>query len=125
MNIINICDISIPTTGIIFSIALFASGFFSEAQGCLAGAVIVSADWLIIRWGAAKLLKGQKIATRGAFYFIWGIKFLVLAVFIFFIINLLNFNGLGVAVGVSCLPVGIIVGTVTAKTKGKRRTGNE
>jgi hypothetical protein len=141
-------DVAIPVLGLLTSAALFGAGLHALAQGCLAGAALASADWLLIRvifgrleaWGRnAPTGAGEEAGRSGAgrseagaspgapkkivLVVALGIKFIFLAVFIYLVINKLSFDPYGVALGVGSLPAGIIAASLVFKGGDERGKG--
>jgi hypothetical protein len=116
-------DLCIPILGLVCTVALFGAGFRPLAEGCLAGAVLASLDWLLLRILMNRLYKTSKEFTLGklAAGVILGIKFVILAVFFYFVIYKFNFNPYGVAIGVGSLPLGIIIGFALSM-RGEKKT---
>jgi len=133
-------DVAIPVLGLLTSAALFGSGLYALAQGCLAGAALASADWLLIRVIFGRLEAWGRNAPTGAgeeagaspspggprkimLVAALGIKFIFLAVFIYLVINKLSFDPYGVAIGVGSLPVGIMAASLVFKGGSERGKG--
>ncbi len=112
MKTLSAVDVCIPGMGLICTAAFFLSGFSDMAQGCLAGAVIVSVDWLLMRYLFGRLAgSGQGVSPQQTgVALILGFKFIFIVFPLYLVIYKLNFNGYGAAVGISCLPLGVIVG---------------
>jgi hypothetical protein len=119
MSTLRPVDLAIPLTGLAFTTALFVAGFGELGQGCLAGAVLVSLDWLLLRVLFKQILARKRMWSlpRILSVIILGFKFIFLAFFIYLAINRFKFNPYGMAVGISALPLGIIAGSVVA-TRG-------
>jgi len=115
-------DIAIPVLSLLASAALFGAGLNVLAQGCLAGGALASADWLLLRLIFGRLARaGEAMTPRKIVLVIaLGIKFILLAVFIYLVINKLGFDPYGVAIGVGALPVGIIAASLAARGNGER-----
>lgn len=116
MSTLRPVDLAIPIIGLVFTAALSVAGFGDLAQGCLAGAVLVSLDWLLLRMLFQQILSKKRMLSlpRILSVIILGFKFIFLAFFIYLAINRFKFNPYGMAVGISALPLGIIGGTVMA-----------
>ncbi len=112
MKTLSAVDVCIPGMGLICTVALFLAGLSDMAQGCLAGAVIVSVDWLLMRYlfgrlaGSRQGISPQKIGAA----LILGFKFIFIVFLLYLVIYKLNFNGYGAAVGIGCLPMGVFIG---------------
>jgi hypothetical protein len=107
-------DLAIPALGLVVSAALFGAGLHAMAQGCLAGAALASADWLLLRVIFGRLVRGGETLTpkKIVLTLALGIKFVLLAVCVYLVVNKLNFDPYGVALGVGSLPVGIVAASL-------------
>ena len=116
MSTLRPVDLAIPVLGLLFTTALFVAGFGELGQGCLAGAVLVSLDWLLLRVLFKQILSKKRMLSlpRILSVIILGFKFIFLAFFIYLATNRFKFNPYGMAVGISALPLGIIAGSVVA-----------
>jgi len=116
MSTLRPVDLAIPLLGLLFTVALFIAGFGDLAEGCLAGSVLVSLDWLLLRVLFRQILSKKRMLSlpRILSVIILGFKFIFLAFFIYLAINRFKFNPYGMAVGISALPLGIIAGSVVA-----------
>jgi len=107
-------DIAIPLFGLVVSGVVLAAGGGRLAAGALAGAVIASADWFVLR-GLFALL-GRKGEGAGPGRIIGaaalGFKFILLAGFLYLAISTLKFDAVGVAAGAGSLPAGLIAGAM-------------
>ncbi len=110
-GVLTTVDVAIPAAGLVIFAILLVSGRNAMAEGCLAGAVLASLDWLLLRVGWGYLTGGVKASTPGKFVLVAGIgiKFFLLAAAIYFIVNMMRFDTLGVVLGVSSLPGGLLV----------------
>ena len=124
MKTLYVVDICIPALGLICTVALFLAGFSDMAQGCMAGAVIVSLDWWLMRYLYGRLVKKEKEISPqkiGA-AIILGFKFIFIVFLLYLVIYKLNFNGYGAAVGIGGLPMGVFIGYFFS-TRSEDRAG--
>ena len=118
-------DMAIPVLGLVLTLALFAAGLGTLAQGCLAGAVIVTLDWAAIRLLFRAIFAQRTVRSmpRILAVLLLGFKFIFLAVFIYLIIRFFGFDPYGMAIGMGSLPAGIVVGSIVEARRGKPKTG--
>ena len=117
MNVLRATDLAVPAIGGLTAGALAIAGLTEVAVGALCGAAIASASWVGLHVIGRRIVRKDG-TNRPLLAVLLGFKLLVIAGLVFVSVNVLKFNGVGMAIGLSALPCGVLL---TAAVLG---TGN-
>ena len=107
MKTMSAIGLAIPLSGLLASGGLAIGGLGSTASGALAGTLLASASWWVLQLLGRRLVKARSRVRPVAAALI-GAKLAVMAGLTWVVIGPLGFDGIGVAVGIGSLPLGII-----------------
>ncbi len=118
MNVLRAIDLAVPTIGALASGALALAGLREIAAGTLCGAAIASASWLGLHLIGRRLV-GEGGGSRPLMAVLMGFKLLAIAALVLVSVTVLGLSGVGVAVGLSAMPCGVLL-TVAILGTGRR-----
>ena len=108
MKLLRIADFIVPATGFAAAAIIAAFGLTQMAVGAVAGAVIGTTSWVLLRFLGSRLMRGGE-KRRALIASLMGSKILLMAALLWVAIGPLGFDGIGVAAGLSALPLGLVV----------------
>ncbi len=120
MNVLRATDLAVPALGALASGALALAGLGEIAAGTLCGAAIASASWLGLHTIGRRLVD-EGGASRPLMAVLMGLKLIAIAALVLVSVTVLGLSGVGVAVGLSAMPCGVLL-TVAVLGTGRRGT---
>jgi hypothetical protein len=107
VKVLRAIDLAVPAIGALASAGLAAAGLTGVAIGAVCGTVIAS-----LSWGGLHLIGRHLIGsggqTRLLLAALMGLKFLAISALVLVSVTLLGMSGIGVAVGMSAMPLAIL-----------------
>jgi hypothetical protein len=118
MNVLRATDLAVPGIGALTAGALALAGLHEIAIGALCGAAIASASWVGMHViGRRLVVEGG--GNRPLMAVLMGLKLIAIAALVLVSVTVLGFSGVGVACGLSAMPVGVLL-TVAVLGTGSR-----
>ncbi len=114
MKVLTAIDLAVPLAGALASAGLWIAGLGSTAQGALAGTVLAVASWTSIHFLGRRLMRASGSRSKPFLAMLMGGKLMAMAGLTWLAIRILGFDGIGVAVGLSSLPLGIVAAAALA-----------
>lgn len=122
MKLLRAIDLAIPAIGTLACGALALAGLHSTAAGAVCGAVVAAASWAGLRLLGRRLVESSTRGTIGIALMIF-VKLLVVAALVFVSVALLGLSGIGVAIGLSSLPLGVVLMAALVGPDGRDAPG--
>jgi hypothetical protein len=110
-------DVAVPAIGAAVAAGLAIAGRWDAAVGAGCGAVIASGSWLLMHALGRRLVAG---GTRSQLVIglLMTLKLVAMGALVFLAIRVLGFDGIGVLLGLSAMPAGVILMAVILGPKG-------
>jgi len=118
MNVLRAIDLAVPAIGALAAGALALAGSYEVATGALCGAAIASVSWVGLHRIGRRLV-GEAGGSRPLMAVLMGFKLIAIAALVFVSVTILGLSGVGVAVGLSAMPCGVLL-TVAILGTGSR-----
>ena len=113
MKLLRATDAAIPVIGALITLALLLAGRMEMAIGSTAGVLIATVSWIAMHRVGRRLVRGGS-RNQALLAMVLGLKLVVVATLVFLAVHVLDFSGLGVAAGLGCMPLGIILMFIVA-----------
>jgi hypothetical protein len=108
VNVLRAIDLAVPVLGGLATAGLAAAGLGHVAIGALCGTVIAALSWTGLHVMGRRLVSSGH-RSRDVHACLMGFKRVFIASLVLVSVTILGLNGIGVAVGLSSLPAGIIL----------------
>ncbi|MBW2261450.1 MAG: hypothetical protein JRG91_05690 [Deltaproteobacteria bacterium] len=118
MNVLRATGLAVPAIGALASGALALAGLYEVAAGALCGAAIASASWVGLHVIGRRLV-GEGGGNRPLMAVLMGFKLVAIAALVLVSVTILELSGVGVAVGLSAMPCGILLTVAILGTGGR------
>jgi hypothetical protein len=107
VKVLRAIDLAVPAIGALASAGLAVAGLTGVAMGAVCGTVIAS-----LSWGGLHLIGRRLVAsaeqTRLLLAALMALKLLAISALVLVSVTLLGMSGIGVAVGLSAMPLAIL-----------------
>ncbi len=108
MKLLLLTDVAVVGVGILATAGLALAGLHEQATGAACGAVIGATSWVAMHFLGRRLVRASS-RSRVFIGTLMGSKLMITAALVFLAVHVLGFDGVGMAVGLSALPVGIVL----------------
>jgi hypothetical protein len=115
--------VAVPALGALASAILALSGLTGMAAGAVCGTVVASASWLGLHHLGRRLV-GARDEHRTLVAVLLVTKFVAVSALVLVAVTVLGIDGIGMAVGLSAMPVGVVLMAAILGT-GARHPGRD